>query len=339
MKIWLCTLLLACPAVAHADGQPSALVETAPLRKEAVTFNLSGYGTVFSDPGSTVNFSLPRSGQVTHLDVAAGQAVRRGATLFGFATDPVAANGYAQAESALQMAQSEFEHVNRLYAKQLATNAQLALARKALSDAQSAVHAQKKLGAGITQEAVKASFDGVVTALFAFPGDRLQAGKTVLQIARRNASTARIGMQPEDAQKIKAGMTVWLFPVFGKYDKLQGSVREVRGMIDPQTHLVDVIVSIGRKGDPVLLQGMKLRGEIEIPAGEAWVVPRSAVLTGGQGAYIFQDDRGRARRVKVTATENGEMTAIQGKFDPGLPVIVLGNYELQDGMRLREGNR
>ncbi len=339
MKIWLCTLLLACSVAAHADDQPSALVETAPMRKEAVIFNLSGYGTAFSDPRSTVNFSLPRAGQIARLDVAAGQVVRRGATLFEFATDPGAANGYAQAESALQMAQSEFEHVNRLYARQLATNAQLAQAKKALSDAQSALHAQRTLGAGMAREAVKASFDGVVTALFAFPGDRLQAGKTVLQIARRSASTVRIGMQPEDAQKIKKGMSVRLYPVYDNTLNLAGVVSDIRGVIDPQTHLVDVIVSVDSKEDTVLLPGMTLRGEVEIPAGEAWVVPRSAVLTDERGAYLFQDDAGRARRVSVIATENGAMTAIRGKFDPGLPVIVLGNYELQDGMRLREGNR
>ena len=332
-------MLLACSAAAHADGQPSALVETAPIRKEAVTFNLSGYGTAFSDPRSTVNFSLPRSGQIVSMDLIAGQIVRRGATLFKFETDPISANGYAQAESALEMARSTFESTKRLYAQQLTTFAQLAAAKKALKDAESAFKMQNKLGDGTPLEIVKAPFDGVVVGSFASPGDRIQMGKTVLQLAKFDALRVRMGVQPEDAPKIKNGMSVRLFPVYDNTLKLTGVVSDIHGMIDSQTRLVDVIVDLGKTQGQGLVPGIKLRGEIEIQAASEWVVPRSAVLSDEHGAYIFQDDIGRAKRVSVTSTENGGMTAIRGKFDPGLPVIVLGNYELQDGIRLREETR
>jgi RND family efflux transporter MFP subunit len=336
MKIWLCTLLLAFSAAAHAEGQPSVLVKTAPMRKEAMTFKLSGYGTVFSDPGSMVNVSLPRSGQIVSMDLIAGQIVRRGATLLKFETDPNSANGYAQAESALEMARSSFESTKRLYARQLATFSQLAAAKKALKDAESTFRMQNKLGAGTPLEIVKSPFDGVVAGLSASPGDRLQAGKALLLLARLDALRARIGVQPEDAPRIKKGMSVRLFPVYDKTLKLTGVVSDIHGMIDPQTRLVDVIVDLGRVQNSGLIPGMKLRGEIEVRSASEWVVPRSAVLSDEQGAYIFQDDTGRARRIDVSATEGGALTAIQGKFDPALPVVVLGNYELQDGMKLRK---
>lgn len=323
---------------AQAKDSPSVLVKTEPMRKEALAFKLSGFGTVFLDPAGMQSISQPRSGQIERLFVMAGQVVRRGEALFEFATDPQEANAFAQARSALELAGSDFDRTTRLFDRQLATNAQLAAAKKALQDAQSAYRAQQALGAGKTREAVRAPFDGVVLGCFASQGERIAAGKTVLQLARRNGFRARIGVQPEEASRVKAGMMVTLFPVFDKSLTLQGEVGDVHDMIDPRTRLVDVIVKLGQAQRIALISGMKLRGEIDIPGADAWVVPRSAVLTDENGAYLFQDDKGYARRVNVSAQEDGEITAVQGKFDPDLPVIVLGNYELKNGMKLRLEN-
>ncbi len=336
MRSWLCLFLLTCSVIAHAEDQPSVLVKTEPMRKESIIFKLSGYGSVFSDPKNTVNFDQPRSGQIISLNVMAGQIVKRGDALYEFETDPAAAYAYAQAKSSLEMASSEFESMKRLYAQQLATHAQLAAAKKALKDAQSAFETQNKLGDGLPLEIVKAPFDGVIAGSFASPGDRVQTGKTVLQLARLGALRARIGVQPEDALKIKLGMTVKLLPVFDKTRQLNGAVSEIHGSINPQTQLVDVIAQIDKSQNPGLIPGMKLRGVIQIQGADAWVVPRSAVLSDENGAYIFQDDMGHAKRVNVNAIESGGMTAIQGKFDPALSVVVLGNYELHDGMTLRK---
>ncbi|NDU85007.1 MAG: efflux RND transporter periplasmic adaptor subunit [Ferrovum sp.] len=332
--------MLMCSVAVYAEDQQSVLVKTEPItHKEALTFSISGYGTVYSNPVNTMNVNQPRSGQITRLNVTAGQIVKRGTTLFEFATDPNVTSGYTQADSALHMAQSQFDSVKRLNAQQLTTNAQLAVAEKALTDAKSALQAQKALGSEIALEYVKAPYDAIVSGIFASPGDRVQAEKTVLQIAMRDALLLRIGVQPEDVVRIRPGMKVLLSPVFDKSRKLHGEVCEVQGTIDSQTHLVDVIVTIDKATSYGLVPGMNLRGEIKISGGNGWVVPRSAVLTDEKGTYLFQDDRGRARRVTVNAIENGEMTVIQGQFDPHLPVVVLGNYELQDGMRLRESNR
>ena len=44
------------------------------------------------------------------------------------------------------------------------------------------------------------------------------------------------------------------------------------------------------------------------------------------------------RRVAVTqGAESQGLIAISGPVDSRLPVVVLGNYELQDGMAVREG--
>jgi hypothetical protein len=69
---------------------------------------------------------------------------------------------------------------------------------------------------------------------------------------------------------------------------------------------------------------------------DAWSVPRQAVLSDEQGSYLFQVADGHARRVAVAVRgEDGATYGVDGKLDPNLPVVVLGNYELRDGMRVR----
>jgi membrane fusion protein (multidrug efflux system) len=70
-------------------------------------------------------------------------------------------------------------------------------------------------------------------------------------------------------------------------------------------------------------------------------VPRSAVLHDGNGDYLFQVSEGVARRVAVTVESDGDrLLGISGAgLDPALKVVVQGNYELSDGMAVREAAR
>ncbi len=335
MKYWFCAWLWLAPMLAHA-GEPSVLVETVPLRMASLNLPVSGYGVAYYDPSAIVNMDEPRAGQILRMKVDVGQVVRKGAILYLYSTDPVAASGYAQSESSLEMAEIAYRGMQRLHERQLATNAQLAAAKKALEDAKSALLAQQKIGSEISEESVRAPFDAVVSSVSALPGDRIQPGRTILQLAKRNAVLVKIGIEPELAGRVAQGMKVRLFSAFDSGRMLQGTVGSVHGVIDPRTRLVDVIVNPEGGG---LVSGMKLRGEIEVPGGEGWVVPNSAVLSDERGSYLFQDDHGRARRVAVTAKDAGAATAVSGNFDPKLPVVMLGNYELQDGMKLRKGKR
>ena len=81
-----------------------------------------------------------------------------------------------------------------------------------------------------------------------------------------------------------------------------------------------------------------VRATITVGQHLAWAVPRAAVLTDTNGAYIFQVAGGTARRVNVTTSGESEgMVAVSGTIDAQLPVVVVGNYELTDGMQVREG--
>jgi RND family efflux transporter MFP subunit len=263
--------------------------------------------------------------------------VKKGAPLLEFGTGASAALGYRQALQAVEFARGEAKRSEELLAQQLATQSQLEAAKKNVADAEAALSAQERIGAGQALERVHAQFDGIVVSVQAAQGDRLAAGAPVMRIARLAGQRVVVGIEPADIARVRPGMPVNMTPVFDGGRSARGRVVQVFGMINPQTQFVDVLVEIPGDG---LMPGTRVRAEIQLDRQGAWVVPRSAVLRDARGAYIFQVRGGKARRVDVrTGLEREGVIAVLGAFDPKEPVVSLGNYELRDGMSVRAGGR
>jgi membrane fusion protein, multidrug efflux system len=98
------------------------------------------------------------------------------------------------------------------------------------------------------------------------------------------------------------------------------------------TRLVDVDIAVS---DP-MLQGETFRAHIETGQLQGWLVPRDAVLTDAQGAYVFQVFGGKAIRVPVSLVGTDRATAVvDGPLDPRRLLVTQGNYQLSDGMAVR----
>ena len=334
VSLWV-SLSLAVPG--WAADNVSVAVQTVALQQHMLADTVSGYGVVSTDTRNVSSVSLPRAGQVQAIYVNAGQQVSKGTLLIAFGTGTDVALAYQQAATALRFAQAERARVAQLLGQQLATQSQLGMADKAVADAQAVLSAQQKIGAGKTVEQVVAPFDGLVAAVSAMPGDRLAAGIAVVQLAKSGNQRVILGVEPEDVSKVRTGMSVQIASVFNSARSATGRVAQVFGMINPQTQLVDVLVELPNGG---LMPGTRVRATIQLGQQAAWVVPRSAVLRDAQGAYVYQVQQGRARRVNVqTGLEQAGLIAVSGSLLMGAPVVSLGNYELQDGMGVRGGGR
>ena len=333
----LLSIGLISPAFAAPEtNTPSVLIQSESLHKQPMAETLTAYGSVMPSTGATENISFPRAGQISNLFVVAGQVVKRGQVLLEFSTDPNVAALYHQAETTEVFARSELKRVEDLAAHRLATQSQLAAARKALQDAQANLAAQKHIGGGVGTQQIKATFDGVVSLLSIQQGDRVLSGIPVMQLSKAGKLRATLGIEPEDIARLRAGMPVQIYSVFGNQPAVASRLLQVHGVINPLTRLVDADVELQGTASS-LLPGMQVRGTIALNNREAWVVQRSAVLRDEKGSFLFQVHDGHALRVPVTVTiESGNGVAVSGALDSKLRVVVSGNYELQDGMMVRE---
>jgi multidrug efflux pump subunit AcrA (membrane-fusion protein) len=85
---------------------------------------------------------------------------------------------------------------------------------------------------------------------------------------------------------------------------------------------------------------MRVKADIETQAGVWWIVPRRALLSDGQGDYVYQIQHGnKARRVNVkTMVESADRYGVDGALNASQPLVVAGNYELHDGASVHVDN-
>lgn len=322
---------------AGASDSPSVLVQTQPLLRQKLAASLTGYGVVAATTSQIQTLTVPSASRVRRIMVSAGQMVKRGALLAEVTLDPSATAATEQARSTVDYARAEARRVQALLADRLATRGQLATANKALADAELGLRTQLRL-AGAPRQRLTAPFDGIVIALNAAQGDAVAANAPILQVASGDGARVSLGIEPEDSRRVAAGMLTRISSVFGHDPPLDGKVTQVLGMINSQTQLVDVIVSLPASAR--LLPGMRVRGDIVVQTVDAYAVPRRAVLHDSKGWYLFQVVDGKARRVDVKpGVEAAGQVAIEGALDASAKVVTLGNYELNDGMAVREAAR
>lgn len=334
-------MLLAGLASAPAAGadETSALVSTAAVEQRTMTDALEAYGTLDPDPDQVLSLSLPHAGLINRVWVRLGQRVASGDRLLEVVTAPDARTQYLQAQSAVDFARRELARQQRLLEQQLATRAQLDAAQKNLQDAMSSLQALKKRGLDVAEETLRAPMDGIITRLDVSQGQRVQADTTAMLVAAEQRLIARLGVEPEDLAVVRVGAPVTITPVFVPEASIETTVREVHAMIDPGTQLVEVLAAIPEHQVDPLVLGSRVRGRIQLAAHTSLAVPRSAILTRGSDVFLYTVANGRAHRVAVQAgPELDDMVAVSGALQAGDRVVVSGNYELVDGMAVREAH-
>lgn len=320
-----------------SNVQGSVAVTTAMPRQRRFSDDIEAFGVAQGDPRHARSVSLAQAGQVVVLDVVVGQTVHAGDALLQLTTDPATRNAYVQAQSALALARSELTRTTQLAAQHLATASQLAAARKAVTDAQSALAAQRALGGGRAVATVRAPADGVVTAIPVALGDRVAANTALLGFTPSSSLVAQLGVPSGQAAQLKVGMPVTLHAVYGNLAPGEGQVRMLGRAVDPQSHLLPLQVSVPAPLAAQLVAGAAIDAQIHVASYTTWAVPRASLRHDGKGEYLFQLQHGKARRVNVhVRSPGGGIVGVDGPLDAKQPVIVLGAYELDDGMAVRE---
>jgi len=330
-----CLFLASSLQVASADNGPVALVQTAAVEMREVDQTLQAFGSIEPGPQQLREVSAPRA-SIVELDVAAGMRVKRGAPLVTLLPTPDSAVLYAQAKSQADYARSALKRTQSLFEEKLATRDQLAAAQKAMTDAEANLAAQQRMGGG-TAALIHAPADGVVSAVNVASGARVAANATLLVFTEQGGNVARLGVTPAQAADIHAGMPVNLHAAFDPKLALITKVSQAGGQVDPNSGLVDVLALLTGKSAAAFLPGGNVTALITVKAVHSLAVPRSAVLSDDEGTYVFIVKSGIAHRINVQAEiDDGTWIAVSGDLKAGDRVVTLGNYELTDGMAVRE---
>jgi membrane fusion protein (multidrug efflux system) len=326
-------VVLSLSLVGAAKADPSALVRLAAARAGQLSPQVSAYGMVSADPNFVTTVFMPREGVVTAILVRPGQTVKAGDPLITLRTAPAAAATYQQAVSAADFASKDFAHTQQLFAEQLATRSQLAAAAKADADARALLSAQQKIGADHAVETLTAPVAGIVATLAPARGDPVQSGADIASIATSGQVVLNLGVEPRDAVALRPGNRV-LLPAQQGLPQMQARVSSVGAMVDPASHLVNVLVPL--PADARIFIGTALQAKIDLAPISGIVIPGSALLTDGDASFLFVAQGGKVKRrtVKV-AFETDTAALIASGLKANEVVVVQGMVGLADDSAIR----
>jgi membrane fusion protein, multidrug efflux system len=313
-----------------------AQVRTAPIRAGVMTAYITSYGAVIPAPGALRSVSAPFESQVVKIMVSNGQKVGRGNRLLIIKPSPDTRLQLEQARQDLETARQTLKDVKGRFALKLATNAQILKARLNLRQAQLRVASMKKRGIG-SPRLLRAPVSGLIKKVFVQEGAIVGAGRPLAEIVGQDRLEVRLGVEPDDIAKVKDGQPVAVTHVnVPALAPVRGHVRKVSYGVNPNTRLVDVFVTLPSTANFLLDEAVA--GKIAVARSQGLIVPRSAVLPAGSGAYsLFTIAHGRAVKHLVRLKiENDREVQLTGKgLHVGEPVVVAGNYELKDGMAVK----
>jgi membrane fusion protein, multidrug efflux system len=320
------------PSDESSAANASVLVQQTALRKGSLPQTLTAYGTVQADASARNTLMAPVGARVSAVYAHLGQEVAAGAPLLQLVPTPPTASAYAQAVSALRVASEADQRTQQLLSEQLATRQQLADAQKSESDARAALAALNSQGAG-GPTTVRAPFHAIVTALPIATNALVTEGTPLLDLAPPGNLVLLVGVAPAQAAAIRAGVAAQVTAV-GTAQSYPGRVTMRGSIVDAATGLVPVQISLPHG---VLFPGETAQAAITIGEVHGYVVPHAAILVDDSGdTYVVQTEKLTARTVHVRVLgAHGDQDVIAGALDAAAPVVLAGNHQLQDGMKVR----
>lgn len=183
---------------------------------------------------------------------------------------------------------------------------------------------------------VKAPFEGVIAAK-SYEDGELYSGQPILVLTQISTLKALVSIPESYFPMVKPGMKVTLKSSIYKDENFPATIELVYPTIDAASHTFQVKLRIPNK-DERLRPGMYVSSTIALGQENVFMVPYQAVmkLTGSNERYIFLNENGIAKRVKVQIGERfNEMIEISApEVKEGAEIVVVGQSRLVDGVKL-----
>ena len=313
-------------------NKPAAFVKVAAVKQGSITADLIVYGSVIPAPGSTQIISVPFESQVRRILVDSGQKVSPGDVLFEIAPSLNASLQAEQAQTTYEAMKQNLQHTQELYNLRLATNTQLLQAQQALSQAQLNLESMKKQGIGGIRE-IRSESVGIVQKILVREGAVIPPGNPLAEIIAKNSLEVRLGVELEDVPSVRVNQSILLASLNASAaHTFTGRIRKIAQSVNPATRLIDVYVPLQPSAG--FLPGEAVKGTLTTGSSRGMIVPRPAILPEGDHYVLFivKNDQAVKRVVRVGLKNDKEVQVMGEGLLPGDLVVVLGNYELKDGM-------
>jgi len=318
----------------ETEPEPIAQVQTIKLQKSVISETLSVYGTVLPWPDKLQTISVPYTSLIEKVMVNEGQLVQQGALLLTLKPGDDATLQFKQARKELNAALREQQLLQERVRLKLATQTDLVAVQLRSEQAQAMLDNLTSRGINRNQQ-VKAGQAGIIHLVSVQQGQIVPAGSPLLQLVNQNQWVVRLGVEPEDFDRLQLNQPVLLTPVNKPVAQpVKGRIATITHQIDPVTRLLNVFVR--PESNQQLLINDFVQAQIIVSSANTLVAPRQALLPDGNAYSLFTIENHHAvkHRVQVGLENDTQIEVIANDLKELDDIVVLGNYELEDGMAL-----
>ncbi|MEP9412239.1 MAG: efflux RND transporter periplasmic adaptor subunit [Candidatus Brocadia sp.] len=316
-------------------SDPVATVNIVPLRKGTLVEDITAYGTVVPAPGAVQTISEPFEIQIRHIFAIAGQKVSPGEVLLEVDPGPDTRLQVEESRNNFRLAKEALDHMQQRYDLKLATIQQLLQTKQVFQDARLRLENLRQRGIREKKQVV-ANVDGLINKVNVHEGDIVPASMPLVEIIAHDRIEARLGVEPEDINRLRIDQPVSLFSVYMQSSQsVTGRIRAISRYVNPVTRLIDLFVAFPPSAE--FLPGEYIQGKITISSRETLIVPRTAALPEGDHYVIFTVKEGHVQKqsVHVGLETDKDIEVISENLWPGDLIVAIGNYELHDGMEIK----
>lgn len=312
--------------------EPIAQVQTIKLHLSEINETLTAYGTVLPWPDKLQTISVSYTSRIEKILVNEGQSFQQGDVLLLLKPAEDAILQLGQAKEELKAARHEQQLVQERVNLKLATQMDLATAQ--LRTEQAKVMIANLADRGINQNhQLKAEQAGIIHLLSVQQGQSVPAGSPILQWVDKNQWVVRLGVEPEDFERLQLNQEVLLTPTNKPtFQPIKGQIATITNQIDPVTRLLNVFVK--PESNQTLLINDYIEAKIIVSSANTLVAPRQSLLPDGKAYRLFTIENGHAvqHQVQIGLENDTQAEVIASDLKEQDEIVVLGNYELEDGM-------
>ena len=247
----------------------------------------------------------------------------------------------AAAQAHLTQARAAFERQRTLLAQGHTPRAQFDLAEKALHTAQAQVddrQVQMRIAADrVSYTILHADAAGTITARGAEPGEVVQAGQMIVQIARREGRDAVFDVPAQVLRAAPRDAQVTIRLTDDPAVTAVGRVREIAPQADPVTRTFQV--KVGLTDPPAAMRlGATVSGRVQMDTAPVIAIPASALTELNRQPAVWIVDPAKntvsLRNIELLRFDPGTVVVAHG-LDTGDIVVTAGVQALHPGQKVR----
>ncbi|WP_347332521.1 efflux RND transporter periplasmic adaptor subunit [Marinimicrobium locisalis] len=271
------------------------------------------------------------AGEVTEVNFKAGEVVQKGQVLLRL-DDRDERLAVELAQVALKDAQRQLDRYQRSREAGGVTQSMMDEATSAVDRARIAL---RRAEVELDHHTIEAPFDGHVGMTDVDPGAWVSTEDVIATLDNRDTLLVSFQLPELLLGQLELGQSLQLSTWSDRFTLAEGEIVEIGSRVDETRRTFTLRAHVSNDND-YLRPGMSFRIQLNLQGNRYPRVPELSLQWGGEGAYVWAVEDGKAKRVTVNVVQRtDEGVLVEAELPEGTPIVTEGVHIVRGGMDVR----